>query len=188
MLDQAATAAARSAPLVLRPGDYLYTRIRSLSDSSYAEDGVHFDATYVYTTQTWQTAGGVGKAVTTYDTKARITDGTRPAWIKAGRPKLVRKGSKYVSRLGPPGAVAPDNLSHLPTDPAALAREIKQRKTGLADISADVEDPSTPGGTFYVAMLLLTDPSVGGSPALTSALFLVMAAQPGDKVLGRPCP
>lgn len=76
-------------------------------------------------------------------------------------------------------------MSGLPTNPERLEYAIKHKQTGLIDMNADVEDPSTPGGAFYVAMLLLTGPSVGSSPALRSALFQVMASQPGDKVVGK---
>lgn len=78
-----------------------------------------------------------------------------------------------------------ENVSNLPTDPAALAQLIQHRKTGLADVNADVEDPSSPAGMFLAASEILSQDPVGATPALRSALFKVMAEQPGIKLIGR---
>jgi hypothetical protein len=67
---------------------------------------------------------------------------------------------------------------------AALGQAIQQKKTGLPSVNADIEDPSTPAGTFWAAMDILSDQSVGSTPALRSALFKVMAEQPGIANLG----
>jgi hypothetical protein len=188
LLDQAAAAAARSAPLVLRPGQYLYTETRSGGSSVWVPaHGGAFYTMIIDTAQVWQTAAGAGETITTYSPDVTFLNGTRKNWIADGRPAVVPRGLRSVSwaKAGSGDAVPLDNLSRLPTSPAALLREIEDRKTGLADINADVEDPATPGGAFYAAMQLLTEPSVGGSPALRAALFRVMASLPGDAVIGR---
>jgi hypothetical protein len=87
-------------------------------------------------------------------------------------------------QVTPTDGIRLDNLAHLPTDPATLLQFIEQHKTGLADVNADVANPSTPGGAFYIALLLLTQPAVGSSPKLRAALFKVMASLPGDEVIG----
>jgi hypothetical protein len=188
LLDQAAAAAARSASFVLRPGQYLYTETRSGGSSVWVPaNGGAFYTMIIDTTRVWQTAAGAGETITTYSPDVTFLRGTRKDWIADGKPAVLPPGLRSVSwaKAGSGDAVPLDNLSRLPTSPGALLREIEDRKTGLADINADIEDPATPGGAFYAAMLLLTDPSVGGSPALRAALFRVMASLPDDAVIGR---
>jgi hypothetical protein len=187
VLDQAAASAARGRQVVLSPGQYLYTQTRSFSITTYGINDHGIYVGYVSTTQTWETASGIGKTVTTVNSPAKFARGSRAQWIAAGRPNLgiPAVGHAITSVIGPRDAAPLDNLSHLPTDPRMLKQEIEQRKTGLADINVDVEDPASPGGAFYVAALILENPSVGSSPALRSALFKVMASLPGDRVLGK---
>ena len=198
VLDQAAAAAARQKPLVLGPGEYLYTETRSLSHSTVeVRPKVLFYPEYVYTDQSWLTRQGLGKRVSTVVSPVTFADGTRKVWIEAGKPKVYDKRPavnwytvpKPESDSGAslPGDVAfpLENASHLPTDPAALAQAIQQHNTGLSDVNADVDEPSSPAGTFYAAMLILSEDPVGATPALRSALFKVMAEQPGIKLLGR---
>lgn len=196
VLNQAAIAAGRQTPVVLGPGEYLYTETRSLANSMMeVRPKVFFYPEYVYTDQSWLTRQGAGKEVQTVVSPVTFAHGTRRVWIEAGKPKiyghnptvvLLPGGESESTATSQPYTGFPlDNLSHLPTDPAALAQDIEHRKTGLGDINADVDDPSSPAGTFYAAMLILGDKSVGGTPALRSALFKVMAEQPGIKLLGR---
>jgi hypothetical protein len=153
----------------------------------------------VYTTvdQSWLTRQGLGKSVDTVVSPVTFADGTRKIWIAAGRPKIYDHkrtvGWTTVPKpasdegMDEPGDVGfpLENVSHLPTDPAALTQAIQQRKTGLSDINADVNDPSSPVGTFFAASLILSEDPVGSTPALRSALFKVMAQQPGIKLIGR---
>jgi hypothetical protein len=197
VLRQAAAAAERQKPLVLRHGEYLYTEIRALSDGTVVKNHHVFYPEYVYTDRSWLTARGAGEDIMTVRSPVTFGDHSRAAWIAAGRPRLFAHDpdKPFVSRYsapkpgggpGQPGGtgVPLENLSHLPTNPAALSQAITQRKTGLAGINADVDDPSTPAGTFYAAMDILSSQSVGGTPALRSALFKVMAEQPGIKLIG----
>jgi hypothetical protein len=201
VLDEAAAAAARQKPLVLGPGEYLYTETRSLAGADVVvgnngSGGVYYPE-YVEINQSWLTSQGLGKSVSTVVSPVTFADGTRKVWIKAGRPKIYDHNPavnwytvpKPESDSGEdlPGDVGfpLENVSHLPTDPAALAQAIQQRKTGLSDVNGDVDEPSSPAGTFYAAMLIVSEDPVGATPALRSALFKVMAEQPGIKLLGR---
>jgi hypothetical protein len=196
VLNQAAGGAARQQPVVLHQGEYLYTETRtlvSISDKPACCKG--FNAEYVATDQSWQTQQGAGKMVQAKDSRLIFPGGYRRLWIEAGRPRIFYSHNPWVSWMkAPKPGSGPDepidtgvpleNLSHLPTDPAALASFIKHKTTGLSSIDGDIEDPSTPAGTFWAAMDILSGQSVGGTPALRSALFKVMADQPGITSLG----
>lgn len=185
VLNRAAAAAARGHEVVLRRGDYLYTKTRSFSISVYGVNDIGIYTENVVTTQTWEKANGAGKTITDSGPR-RFLPGSRARWIAAGKPAIALHGGRTVTWASKPSdRIPPDNLSHLPTDPAALMLAIVQGKTGLSDVTGDIEDPSSPGGTFAAAAIILEGPSVGGSPALRSALFKVMASVPGDRVLGR---
>jgi len=201
ILDQVAAAAGHGGPLVLHKGEYLYTRTRSLHDDVVQAGGATFYPEYIYTDQSWQTAAGVGKFVTTVNARSPVmfAYGTRKAWIKAGRPSFLPKGGRSVAwplalpkgvnpytdiLRAPHDAIPLANLSSLPTNPELLEQFIKDGKAGVDGINARVTDPTTPGGIFDTAMQLLTNPCVATSPALRAALFQVMAIQPGDKVIG----
>ena len=192
VLSQAADAAARQQPVILHPGEYLYTETRSLSDGFDEVNNKVFDPEYVETDQSWLTQQGAGKDISTVVSPVTFANGTRRLWIEAGRPKIYQS-SPFVSfyKAPKPGSgpeepvntgVPLENLSHLPTDPAALTQAIES-KTGLASVNAD-PTPSSPSAIFYTAMAILSEQSVGGTPALRSALFKVMAQQPGIMSLG----
>jgi len=194
VLNRAAVAAGRQVPVVLHHGEYLYTKTRSLSD--YFDEVHHkvFFPVYTYTEQDWQTQQGAGESVLTVDSPITFAHGTRRLWIEAGKPKIIQRNPSVTFYKAPKPGSGPEqpidtgtpleDLSQLPTDPAALARVIEHKKTGLPSLNADVEDPSSPGNAFYAASLILSDQAVGGTPALRSALFTVMAQQPGIKSLG----
>jgi hypothetical protein len=194
VLNRAAAGAFAGKTLVLGPGQYLYTETRSMSVTTYAMNGQGIYVKEVRTEQVWETAAGVGKTIWTLGSPVTFLGDSRAVWVKEGRPRLGLSPRQVLwmrarhSSAGSNGqvqrAVPLDNLSHLPTNPAALLKLIEHRDTGLSDINTDVDDPSTPGGAFYAAMLLLTQPSTGSSRALRSALFKVMADLPGDKLLG----
>lgn len=181
VLNQAAAAASRQPPVVLKPGEYLYTKTRSYQIMTAVwKPGKVYNPEYVSTDETWLTERGVGREIYTINSVLGFAYGSRRIWIEAGRPKL------FTSRRGVSAGdgVPLENLGHLPTAPAALAQAIGQRRTGLASINADIEDPSTRDGTFLAAMEMLSEKSVGGTPALRSALFKVMAELPGIKLIG----
>jgi hypothetical protein len=207
VLNQAAAAAARQQPVVLQPGEFLYTETRTLHNDFDEVDHKVFVPEYVSTDRSWQTRQGAGKDIYTVVSPVTFANDTRRIWIEAGSPKIIQRNPVVtfmtvkppvqipVHLSGKPGqhfmtgepigsAIPLENLSQLPTDPAALAQAIQHKKTGLPSVNADIEDPATPAGTFWAAMDILSDQSVGGTPALRSALFKVMAEQPGITNLG----
>jgi hypothetical protein len=207
VLNRAAAAAVRQQPVVLHDGEFLYTETRTLHDDFDEVGRKVFDPEYVSDEQSWQTQQGAGKDIYTVVSPVTFTNGTRRIWIEAGRPKVIQRNPVVtfmkvnppirvpVDQQGQPGkhfiieepidsAIPLEDLSHLPTDPADLAQAIQHKKTGLPSVNGDIEDPSTPAGTFWAAMEILSDQSVGGTPALRSALFKVMAEQPGIANLG----
>ena len=72
------------------------------------------------------------------------------------------------------------NVSDLPTDPKALAQVIA---AGGLQTNIDLI-PAGPNATFERAATLLVGPTAGMTPALASALFQVLAGQPGVQLLG----
>jgi hypothetical protein len=74
---------------------------------------------------------------------------------------------------------APLNVSDLPTDLATLASVLAAGQMGTTqDVAAG------PDATFERAARLLLGPTTGMTPTLASALFEVMADQPGARSLG----
>jgi hypothetical protein len=68
----------------------------------------------------------------------------------------------------------------LPTDPSALTAVIADGEQG-SNVNLI---PAGPNATFERAATLLVDPTTGMTPALASALFRVLANQPGVQLLG----
>jgi hypothetical protein len=74
----------------------------------------------------------------------------------------------------------PLDVSDLPTDPSALASVIAN-----GELHTNVNlIPAGPNATFERAATLLLGPTTGMTPALASALFQVLANQPGVQLLG----
>ncbi len=77
------------------------------------------------------------------------------------------------------------DVAQLPTEPAALARALE---TGTTGISA-LDDPAVLRSHHYLtpfgrAVMLLVGPTLGGTPALWSALLRAMATMPGVDLIG----
>jgi hypothetical protein len=74
-------------------------------------------------------------------------------------------------------------VAQLPTDPAALAQVIETGTTGISAL--DQPGPGNQNLTpFGRAVVLLVGPTLGGTPALWSALLRAMATMPGVALLG----
>jgi len=103
----------------------------------------------------------------------------RAAW---DRTASGRQFSQTFQRtVAEPGLSNVLDVSRLPTDASALERLIATGHTGTwVDFI-----PSDPGATFERAALLLSGPDIGLTPALASALFNVLAHQPGARRLGQ---
>jgi hypothetical protein len=89
-------------------------------------------------------------------------------------------GSGFLGAGGEgPGTL---DVAQLPTEPAALAQVIE---TGTTGISALDQQPGNQNLTpFGRAVTLLVGPTLGGTPALSSALLRAMATMPGVALLG----
>jgi hypothetical protein len=208
VLAQAATRAGHQHPVVLAPGQYLYSETRTIQSTTWAlgnnEPSWQFDTTQEETLQTWQAANGSGRELITYNGPVQFTtSASREGWVLSGKPSIAPPtntstgqlnstliasrpvGVAVPTRDGIPGAQPPDD-STLPTDANALRRVIQSGGSDIPpSVTANIPDPSTPAGTFGTAAEILETPATGISPALRSALFQVMASVPGVQLLGQ---
>jgi hypothetical protein len=208
VLTQAATAAGDQPPVVLEPGQFLYSEIRTLQSVTWAlgnnEPSWQFDTTQDETIQTWQAANGSGRELITYTGPPQFTTpASREGWVLSGEPSISPPtntpsgqmdttlihtqpvGKGVPGNEGTPGETPPDDSS-LPTDPDSLRQVIQHGGPGIpSSVAANVIDASSPAGTFGTAAEILETPATGISPALRSALFQVMASVPGVELLGR---
>jgi hypothetical protein len=211
VLTQAANAAASEPAVELGPGEYLYTETELTSESDYLDltKTGQIDVVFNETIQKWVAADGSGREIDTYVGPGRFaTPASQENWVAAGQPASVLatpagpNGGNLETTYGPAvtqascpcsttsGQVEPGQLpldvSKLPTDPTDLLRVIEAGKTGDSNLD---EGPGTPGGvsamaSFGSAADLLSQPEVGVTPALRSALYQVMASLPGVELLG----
>jgi hypothetical protein len=203
----------------LGAGQYFYTEVRTAVDTNGVAFGAQGKTFYWYlsgTVQTWVNAEGAGRRVVTADpTPQFFTAQDRQTWLSAGSPKLgdPSNTTNYTQTLVPTSSVAstpagslptptvgpmtiptdpPYDVSHLPTDPAALLRELQEGTTGNAQINAIAPPLIMFVGTcesancksFFRAAALLEGPDSGMTPALRSALFNILAGVPGVHLLG----
>jgi hypothetical protein len=185
VLDQAAAAAGQfTTP---GPRQFLYVETQSTYGLTiYGPSGTPglFDkvatTTFGITDQSWTNASGTGQA--------RSMSGV-PGFSPAAEQVVNRvMGPGFLSRLetGPPDtgslhqASTPPEVADLPTDPAKLTSVLASGALGTGQSIA-----SSPVAVFERAARLLVGPTSGMTSALASALFQVMADQPGAKLLGR---
>jgi hypothetical protein len=191
VLNRAALAAQDNPTVTLAPGQYLYGEIRTLA-GSYWQWGNPAESAYTVqpeTVQTWVAANGADRRLTTYDGPQQFaTTAGHQAWVSAGSPSIAPTTNTptgaYDTQDGPGGFSPPDDLSHLPTDPAALTQIIDTGKTGLNEVAFQSPAPITPAYTFATAATILATPALNSSPALRAALYQVMADTPGIELLG----
>jgi hypothetical protein len=191
VLNRAAIAAADTPTITLAPGQYLYSEIRTLA-GSYWQWGSPADSAYTLqpqTVQTWVAANGADRRLTTYDGLQQFaTPVGHQNWVSAGAPSIAPESNtpngQYDSQDGPGGFSAPDDLSQLPTAPAALTQLIDTGKTGLNEVAFQPRAPVTPAYTFATAAEILATPALNSSAALRTALYKVMADTPGIQLLG----
>jgi len=208
VLTQAATAAGNQPPVVLGPGRYLYSEVRTLQSVTWAlgnnKPSWQFDTTQDETLQTWEAADGSGRELVTYNGPPQFTTpASREGWVLSGEPSIASTTNTPTGQMdtpliaakpvgadvpmveGTPGETPPD-VSSLPTDPNALRQVIQTGGSGIPpSVAANIADPSTPAGTFGTAAEILETPATGISPALRSALFQVMASVSGVQLLGQ---
>lgn len=193
-LERAGQAAQNGPTLKLAAGQYLYSEVFTLTGGYYVFGaGNPAERAYIVqpeTIQTWEAPDGSDREVWTYDGGQQFaTNASWASWLRAGQPPIAPPSntpSGQEVEYGGPGVLAPpDDLSRLPTDPAALAQLIDSNETGLNEVTSDPTVPVSPAYTFSTAARILATPAFGSSPALRTALYQVMADVPGIELLGR---
>lgn len=204
VLDQAAAAAGQGQPSP-GPGEYEYTETETrYRVTFYMPQGG--DAPLVAgatgyldeTDQAWTDAAGQGHHLVTVGSAHFASASAQAMWDAA------TQGSLGTS-LGLPAAGQEQtqqpilSATGLPTDPTRLASFIAQQRikvsSGEASTGGDVSTgvsssdayhltDGVPYTVFEGAAVLLVGPTAGMTPALASALFKVMADQPGAQLLG----
>lgn len=182
VLDAAADTAASEAPLTPGPGQYLY----SVTNSEYEfvvdrpsnlapTSGLPAIATATWTEskQIWVGGTGAGRSVITATPYRFSSTADEAAWHRyLTIPTLPPVTSSTTV------GTAITNVASLPTSPSALATEIASGHTGTSVDRMTFSENST----FLRAASLLVSPARGMTPTLQSALFRVLAAQPGTTV------
>ena len=177
VLGRWASTAAHQPPIAaLRPGQYIYTKSRSLNTSDWYDVGANgkqsFSVDLPQVRQTWISHNGSGRVVERTGRAVFPSRHDRHVWIATGRPPL---GGNQTStfRLGR-GGLTVAQLDQLPTDPAKLRRLIEQRRI----------EGGPPGDTetFTIIGDLLRE--TAAPPKLRAALFHVAAQLPIVQVFG----
>ena len=166
-LREAAHAAAAQTPLVVRPGEYLYTKSVDAytTTSEGATPGTSWTAVLPQTRETWFGLRD-GRLHTTYGTPFFLSDQDRAQWVAAGKPEIT--GSPKDIALGALEPVA------LPDDPAALYAKLQADTAGY-------------GSRRNFEMFTLIGDSLretNASPAQRAALYAVAAKLPGVDLVG----
>jgi hypothetical protein len=188
VLEQAAASAAQQ-PSAVGEGQYLYTETQSVYDVTlYNAQGGSGTMTRVAgaqfgeTDQAWTDQNGLGSVIQTDGTIQFASAADEAAWnANPSGPSTTQNVVDHYAEAGgaySEGALV--NVSTLPTDPSTLATVIANAEMGT---NIDVIPPSR-SATFERAAALLVGPSQGMTPALASALFEVLAAQPDVELLG----
>ncbi|HET7017676.1 MAG TPA: hypothetical protein VFI65_27380 [Streptosporangiaceae bacterium] len=124
-------------------------------------------------TQTWISADGSGRALTTTISNKFASAGDRARWIAAGRPSLTVNNSDHRYRKHQL-VIGESGLGKLPTNPVKLAKVIHDRKWEGG--------PKGPGEDYTQVRDLIRLPNA--SPKLRAAAFEVGTRIPGIKSLG----
>lgn len=186
VLEQAASAAGQfTTP---GPGQYLYTETQTAYEvAAYVPGSIPGQLTRVATVtfgvtdQGWTDAAGNGQVLLTEGTLQFPSPADQTAWNAS-----FAGGSGLSSQFtdGPGGGQLQSqtpqlDVSDLPTDPSQLATVLARGQLGTAQYI-----PNGADAAFERAARLLLVPTSGMTATLTSALFQVMADQPGVRFLG----
>lgn len=187
VLEQAAAVAGQQT-FQLAPGQYLYTETQStyqvtLYDTRGSSQVRGPTAQFNETDQAWTNAGGAGSVLATDSTVQFPSAADEAAWnADPNGPSLLQQMALQIDASGGQAITQkpPLDVSDLPTDPSALAAVIANGElhTNIDLIGAG------PNATFERTATLLLGPTSGMTPALASALFQVLADQPGVQLLG----
>lgn len=184
MLDEAAQASAEHGVLSPGPGqaleDSYALSIRAAENNSA---GVQSSvATFQGVVKEWTLSGGSGHEQVSYGSPHFPSPAAAQAWVYGRGIPLT--GTISFTTHGPVVSMGPAigafNVSALPTDPPALARDLAGSATGVPGLDL-VQGPDV---IFHRVALLLSTPLLGSSPALESALYRVLASLPDIESLG----
>ena len=188
VLEEAATEA-RLQNTQLAPGQYLYTQTQSAYQVTlYDAKGTSGEmvkvatAQFNETDQAWTDASGTGRALQTDGGVRFPSAADQAAWnASPSGPSALQQIAQFGENGGQARPEQPLlNVSDLPTDPNVLASVIA---TGGLHTNIDLISAG-PNATFERTATLLVGPTIGMTPALASALFQVLADQPGVQLLG----
>jgi hypothetical protein len=187
ILKQAASRAALTS--AIPSGQFEYQETQSTYQATlYSPAGSHGELTniataqYEETDQTWISSDGGEKRLRSSGPLVFPSSAVQSVWVNnpTGASSLQRiqqaNDARDQSAVGPSAV----NVSDLPTDEASLASIIAN---GEMQSNIDMIQ-SSPNSTFERAAALLLGPAQDMSPELASALFQVLAAQPGVTLVG----
>ncbi len=182
--------------VTLGPGDYLHTRMNA-SFAVSLTTGVPVTATVLASLESWVNTAGTVYYRNNFGSARFASPADMRAWQDAGlsvtpvlpQPDLgravVQAAHGFAGASQAFGYTVLD-VGSLPTDPGKLGPLLEAGRTGIGPL--DAISPALAGGVdraeFDRVALLLLGPEVGGSPALASALYTVLAAMPGIRQLG----
>lgn len=168
----AEVAAAQPAEQTAPVAGYRYTRSEGAHLVTVAgPNAPSFSVLVPRTRELWIAPDGSGRLRETAGQPIFLGERDRARWEAAGRPQVV---FTYNRDFGP-GELRYEDLSDLPTDPAALAAVIRQRATLPSGPPVDVE-------MFVIVGDLLRE--TAAPPALRAALYRVAARIPGVELVG----
>jgi hypothetical protein len=168
----ARTAADQPATAPPRPGQFVYTKSRSLNETTSVTHGQAINTLADQTREAWIGTDGSGRLRETSSNSRFMSARDRQAWIAAGRPDL---GGEYHSDgQFKRGGLYFFDLSKLPTDADSLKETIEERKV----------EGGPPGDaeTFTIVGDMLRE--TYASPPLRAALYRVAAGLPGVELIG----
>jgi hypothetical protein len=138
----------------------------------------------------WSNLGTVTCTQATLGPATFSSSGAQEAWVGAGllvvpspatTSSCFSAGTVSSLNLGDAGAI---DVSKLPLNPRALARELTRGKTGILRVDQALGSETEPDVAFQRAVVLLAEPTVGATPQFWSALLRAMSTFPGVKLLG----
>ena len=166
----------------VRPGTgFLYTDVESegIGSGEDVTSGLSWDFFVRERLQTWVSADGAGRQVTTVSRVDFASPADRTRWVRAGRPPLP---TSRFERYGP-GGLAIFHVASLPSDPKELRKAIHAGHV--------IEEPPGPLGIFTGIGDLLAQPNT--PPDVRRGLLELAAEIPGITLepgitdpLGRP--
>lgn len=173
----------QAAPLPA-PGEYFYSRTRSLELTTAVADGRAWSTLTPSTVELWFSLDGSGRVREVSGETTLVGAEDRSDWLAAGSPPLQSGKLRSDRRFGPgglsAGRVAEADLARLaalPTDGEELAKEIR-------DVVKDKGRPQDVGGLMFQEIAsLLANPAA--TPELRAALFDAASRIEGVEFLGR---